>query len=529
MKWGNKMEKLKKHKTKLLLALIILIQVVVYVVIGMQKSYIHIDEGYSLGLIHYDKLDISGNEDFYNKWHTKDYYNDYLTISKEEAWDFKPVYENQKNDVHPPLYYFLLRIAESFHLEEFSKWPGIILNIIILALSTIMVYKIGKKLFKSENYALVVALAGGLILSSIESVMLMRMYALNALNILVVSYLHMKLWNQEKLDIKSLVVLGIFVVLGSLTHYYYLVFLFFLYAIFMIRYLVRKNYKNAIRYTICMVISAIVSLAIFPYSFVHIFMGYRGQGAFSNLEQLEVMWKGLGGYIGLVQLDVFNGLLVFLLIFFLGVMLYRLVKDRKITFRLENSLVWLIAIPTIFYFIIIAIVSPYIEIRYIMPICPLIFLLGIYLLKTVIASITKNELRVFICTATILVIIVLTPLMTGRNITYVYPDLADIVQKLEGEYNLPTIYLFNTEQNRFTDDIYLFSKIDESYILDAKQVSIQKFKEIFEEKDISKGIIVFINGGQENDEELEVLKQATNLSQVEYMKRMNACDVYYLH
>ena len=142
------MEKLKKHKTKLLLALIILIQVVVYVVIGMQKSYIHIDEGYSLGLIHYDKLDISGNEDFYNKWHTKDYYNDYLTISKEEAWDFKPVYENQKNDVHPPLYYFLLRIAESFHLEEFSKWPGIILNIIILALSTIMVYKIGKKLFK---------------------------------------------------------------------------------------------------------------------------------------------------------------------------------------------------------------------------------------------------------------------------------------------------------------------------------------------------------------------------------------------
>lgn len=258
-------------------------------------------------------------------------------------------------------------------------------------------------------------------------------------------------------------------------------------------------------------------------------MGYRGQGAFSNLEQLEVMWKGLGGYIGLVQLDVFNGLLVFLLIFFLGVMLYRLVKDRKITFRLENSLVWLIAIPTIFYFIIIAIVSPYIEIRYIMPICPLIFLLGIYLLKTVIASITKNELRVFICTATILVIIVLTPLRQEENITYVYPDLADIVQKLEGEYNLPTIYLFNTEQNRFMDDIYLFSKIDESYILDAKQVSIQKFKEIFEEKDISKGIIVFINGGQENDEELEVLKQATNLSQVEYMKRMNACDVYYLH
>lgn len=523
------MEKLKKHKTKIILAIIIAIQLIVYFIVGVQKSYIHIDEGYSLGLLHYDKLDISGNEDFYNQWHNKDYYNDYLTIGKEEANNFKPVYENQKNDVHPPLYYLLLRIAYNCHLEEFSKWPGIIINMIFISLSTIMLYKIAEKLFKSKEYAILIAFAGGLIISTIESCMLMRMYALNALNILVITYLHLKIWNDEKLKIKDLSLIGICAVLGSLTHYYYLVFLFALYMIFMIRYIARKQYKNAISYTVTMIVAAVVSLLIFPYSFVHIFMGYRGQGAFSNIGKIDKVIQGLGGYLGLVHLDVFNGILSFIVLFMIGLLVYRLIKNREITFKSKNSLLWVVAIPTILYFTIIAIVSPYIEIRYIMPICPLIFLLGMYLIKTVLNTIMENELQVKIGVLAVIIVILVAPLYKKRNITYVYNDLKDIVSKMEGEYNLPTIYLFNKEQNRFMDDIYLFSKINESYILDSKEMSEDKIKEILNGKNTEKGIVVFINGGQENDKELEKIKDAMNFNQVDYLKRMNACDIYYVH
>ena len=524
------MEKLKKHKTKLILLLIIAIQLIVYLVVGFQKSYIHIDEGYSLGLIHYDKLDISANEDFYNNWHTKDYFNDYLTISKDEASNFKPVYENQKNDVHPPLYYFLLRLAYNFHLGSFSKWPGIILNMIFIALSTILVYKISKKLFKNKDYAILIAFAEGLILSTIESCMLMRMYALNALNILLITYLHIKLFEQEKINIKDLILISICAILGSITHYYYLVFLFALYIIFIIRYLIKKQYKNAIAYTLTMIISAIISLLIFPYSFVHIFMGYRGQGAFSNLGKFDKIIQGLGGYLKLIHTDIFNGILGFIVLFMLGLLIYKLVKNREITIKSKNSLLWVIAIPTIVYFTIIAMVSPYIEIRYIIPISPLIFILILYLIKVIIESFNKNEFQVKILIFTILLIILLSPIkLIKRDITYVYNDLKDIVSKIENEYNLPTIYLFNTDQNRFMDDIYLFSKINESYILDSKDMSEVKIQEILKEKDISQGIIVFINGGLENNLELEKIKQATGLNTIDYLKRMNACDIYYLH
>lgn len=54
------------------------------------------DEMYSYGLMNYNKLNITDNEDFQNVWHNKEYYLDYLTVNQNEKWNLKPVYENQK-------------------------------------------------------------------------------------------------------------------------------------------------------------------------------------------------------------------------------------------------------------------------------------------------------------------------------------------------------------------------------------------------------------------------------------------------
>ena len=94
--WINK--KLNKIEI-ILLILVILLQVIVRVDVGKKKLYIHIDEGYSYGLMNYKKVDIISNDDFYNTWHNSEYYTDYLTISEVERWNFFSVYENQKNDV----------------------------------------------------------------------------------------------------------------------------------------------------------------------------------------------------------------------------------------------------------------------------------------------------------------------------------------------------------------------------------------------------------------------------------------------
>ena len=62
-----------------IIAVVLIIQTILYVICGINKSYIHMDEAYSIGLTNYDKIDITQNEDFYNNWHNQQYYEDYIS------------------------------------------------------------------------------------------------------------------------------------------------------------------------------------------------------------------------------------------------------------------------------------------------------------------------------------------------------------------------------------------------------------------------------------------------------------------
>ena len=134
------------------IALILIIQSVYFVYIGDQKAYLHMDEAYSFGLSSYDQVEIHEKEDFFNNWHSNEYYRDYLIVDDDEVGDYSPVYENQKNDVHPPFYYLLLRFFMGFSVSEFTMWGGIALNIIIHAFITVFTYLVIKKLLKGCKY-----------------------------------------------------------------------------------------------------------------------------------------------------------------------------------------------------------------------------------------------------------------------------------------------------------------------------------------------------------------------------------------
>ena len=280
-------------------------------------------------------------------------------LSNEEIKDLIPDYEKYSellnninaNDVHPPFYYFLLRIADSFSIDNFSMWPGITLNIIIHIGITIFTYLIASKIFKNNISGLIIAFASGLTVSALETVMLARMYALTALNILIITYLHMINFEKYNINARMLAIMGACIVIGSLTHYYYLVFIFVIYAIFMIKYLLDRNYKMAGKYTLTMLISAIVSLLIFPYSFNHIFMGYRGQGILSNLSDVQKAGENFGGYLGLVVRDAFNYIGAVIIIVFAIIILSKILITRKeITFKIKNEQIILAVIPTFVYF-----------------------------------------------------------------------------------------------------------------------------------------------------------------------------------
>lgn len=534
-------EKINKKELVSIL-IIILIQTIVFVIAGINKSYIHMDEAYSLGLASYNKTEIQANEDFYNTWHNGEYYEDYLAVNDNEKGEYSQVYENQKNDVHPPLYYLLLRFAMGFSLNEYSKWPGIILNIIIYAFITTFTYLIMKKLLfekeKSKEISLVIALMSSLTLAAITNAIYIRMYSLSALNIVITSYLHMKLLDSKKPSYKLLICIGISALIGSLTHYYYLFYLGIIFVMFAIKYISKKQYKDLIKYVLTFVLAGITSLLIFPHSITHMFFGYRGQGAISNLTSVSSFITSIRLYIEKIKVFGFNNLLYAILVIMLALIIYKKMNKIKLI-ESKNKYIKYIVLPTVVYFILTSIASPWIELRYIMPICGIVYIIIMYYIVDLLHNVmSKNAVHKTIIITSILIFIM--PIILGiLNKTVdtadfrsepevMYSNRKEIVEKLTNELKVPVVYMFNSGHNRFLDDILLFSIIEESYIAKDIDYTEENIKNILEGKDISNGIVVFINENQDNDKILTQIKNALNFENTTWLHRLNACDVYYM-
>ena len=525
---------MKNKKEILIIVILILIQSIIYVFVGANKSYLHIDEAYSYGLTNYDKVEIEENADFYNTWHNKEYYEDYLTVNEDEIGDLKPVYENQKNDVHPPLYYLLLRIAMSFSVGSFSKWAGFGLNIVIYAFITIFAYLILKKMLSNEKHfevkAAILAFVSSIVLSSISNVIYIRMYSLLTLEILITIYLHIKLLENEKINLKLLIGIGITALAGVLTHYYYLFFLVFLYLVLLCKYIKEKRTRELGYYTLTLVTAGIISLIIFPYSISHMFFGYRGQGVISSLEEISKILPKIFAEIHVLNYYAFNNLLYVIIGIILILWLYLKIRKKEMPkfSQKEKDILKIIAIPTICFFAITSIASPWQVLRYIVPVCGLIFIMVIYYLYKLLHAVFSEKIGNIIV-AILLVIILISPFVFKLQPELWYKDKKEFVEEISEELNLPTIYVYSSQTLGFLNDILLFSKIDESYIAKDLDCTEENIQEIFENKDISKGIIIIISDNLDKNGIIETIKDAENFSTFEEVERLWCSNVYYVH
>ena len=542
------------------------------------------------GLASYNKPEIQNNNDFYNVWHNKEYYQDYLKVNDNEKIMFSQIIENQKNDNHPPLYYFILRMAMGFNINVFSKWPGIVINIIIYIFITIFMYLIGSKILRGkEKYkekSVFLAFISSIMLSAVTSAIFIRMYALSTLNIVITTYLHLKLLEKENKSNMILIGISLSVLIGSLTHYYYLFYLVAMFIMFVIKYIKEKKYKQVIKYILAIGVAGICSLIIFPYSINHIFFGYRGKGVLNNLSNIGQHFVNILLYLFITNVYVFNDFLIVLMLVIVSVCIYKMIRHKKIMEE-KNKYVKYIAIPTLFYFIIVSICSPYIELRYIIAVSPMIFILMMNCIYEILQNLFKektiNKIMIFIFISMIIMSFIsndIIDLIIGKDfrneqessysskaelienlknkcnipielipqiegiplanvLLYIkdfkiepevlYSNKRDIMKKVTNELkSVPALYLFNSDNNRFLDDILLFANIKESYIAKDIECTKENIKDIMENKDISNGILIFINDWQNNEKIVDIVKQSMNLSNVTYLKRLNMCDVYYI-
>lgn len=524
-------EKISKSKV-FWISFVIVAQTVVYVVAGMGKSYMHMDEGYSYGSANYNKLEILDEETFYNRWHPSEYYKAYLVSDWYERWDFEPVYTNQRDDVHPPLFHLFLRLMMEATPGKFSFWTGIILNIIVFAINTVFLYLVVEKLLAKEKYcetkAGILTLAACVTLAAVSTVIYIRMYAMLAMWVTITAYLHLKLMEAKKVELKLLAGIGIVALCGVLTQYYYLFFLAPLFITVVIRYWEAKDWKKLRAYVIMLVAAAVVSLVIWPWSIKHLFFGYRGQGAISNLLNFGKLGEQLGLFAGLITLYVFHYTLPAILVAMFVLAVYGLGHGKTLKIdRQEAGNYKLLLWPTLFFFVIVSIASPYISLRYLEAICCLLFVVAMWGLYQLVGMVC-DEKRRNIVMAIVLAVTAVLPIPLGLEPDVEYSRWATATEFIEEKKDVPLLYIYDVGNNRFLDDILLFTEADWSYIMERDEYTVKSFWEVTETRDLSKGLIVIANYGYGNQEYLDMLKEATGLEEQEYIFRLNAADLYYL-
>ncbi len=166
----------------------------------------------------------------------------FTTNEYNPPFNYKNVWENSQGDTHPPLYYMLVHTMSSLFYGRFNKWIPFCVNIVFGCLIIFMVYKAAGILMVNELAALFCSFVFAINPAFIEMVSFLRMYVMGMFCCVLLAYLVVKYWgtwNRSFYIFNTLIL-----IFSSLTHYYFLIYAFFVYGMIALYYLFQKDLKN---------------------------------------------------------------------------------------------------------------------------------------------------------------------------------------------------------------------------------------------------------------------------------------------
>lgn len=411
-------------------------------------------------------------------WKTKEQAKEYMTVSSDEIFNYWSVYYNQARDVHPPLFYMLVHLVSSICLNNFTKYIIFSINLIFYIASCFVLKKI-LRLFNKEELSWITVLLYGLSMGMISIVMFQRMYMMLTFFAMVYLYLNINIFkNSFEIDKKTKRKLTITVILGFLTQYYFCIYAALVAIISAICMIKNKKWDSLKRYVWCHVKAAIIGLILFPASIYHIFFSYRGaaggvaEGSYlSRLQEyLKLIFYGFSipeilGYITL-------GIIIAMFI-------------RRIIIAKRKDIATLICLPIFLFVLVIAKIAPFINIRYISIVFPIIIIaveLGVVSsVKELIKTIKNNKIPQFIRkNASIIILVVIALVSSGYGLLkskpeFLYTDYSKRIEIAEQYSNLKFVYIGQSPFNQL-QDMEEFLRYDNSIIINTWQ--LDRLKEI---------------------------------------------------
>lgn len=124
--------------------------------------------------------------------------SDYVEVNADDAFALDSVYYNQEQDVHPPLYDWMFHLISSFFPGVFSKWLGLVMNIVVYMIKIFILYLLTMEITKSDKYSIGCILLYGLSTAGITTVTMIRMYILLTLFKVSLAYFIIQLMRKDK-------------------------------------------------------------------------------------------------------------------------------------------------------------------------------------------------------------------------------------------------------------------------------------------------------------------------------------------
>lgn len=412
------MQETKKKKRAVALFVIVLICLCGWW--AVRKEGFFLDEIYSYGLANSSYVPflswLHGGEQVANgklpeAVFTQSEFLNYVAPQGSTRFDYASVYYNQTQDVHPPLFYFLLHTVCSLFPGSFTKWTGLGMNFVLLGGTLAALYALGMELFADWKKALFVCALYAFNREMISNVTMVRMYMLMTLLTILLALLVAK--SLRRPSVPKYLLIGVTIYLGMMTQYFFVVYAFLLCAAYDLYLMFRREWKNATTFSLSALAGVGGMLLTFPcwYAQLHSQDTVSLESTANNLLDLAQYPKGPLELIGwsIVGFAVGAGIMAVLILTKLG---QRWLPGKLRGTTLIPGGVKLITVPALAAFLVIAVISPYKSLRYVYHLQPLEALFcgcGLFSILDTLRAGTRKRVLQIVCLAMVVLAFVIEP------------------------------------------------------------------------------------------------------------------------
>lgn len=505
-----------KKQRLILIILLLIIEIAVLIFFGFQKKGMHFDEFFS----YFNTNNSYGREAYDRSWVSSENIKKDFYVLPGERFNYARVIELQSYDVHPPVYYLFLHTVCSFMCGVYSMWQGIGLNIFFTLISTVFLFLIINRFTQNDIISALFVLMIILCPGVISNVMFIRMYALMTMFMILQVYIHILMEGHKSFNdipIRLMIISGVITYLGFLTHYFYLVFLFFLEAAFILPHFkgIRNEIKSIVKYCMIIALSGVLGVISYPACLGQVNSGYRGVEVKGYMTDLSDIGMRLRFFGGLIDRFVFNGITYYILLFIslLAVTAYFIRSRKRVSDKIDDNgagsndaglLIRCLLIPVLGYFIISAkgsLIGDEAMMRYQLPIYPFILAVTFVIIYMLLVYLIQNNGRTVLVIMLVLGgVFLLTDILAlnSGNVYYRYPENEQRIAICAADHDKTCMYIYNSENNKYflwsdSDQLWQF---DEVYFADINNTDAINDARIND----SDEMIVFISKLDERDD-----------------------------